>query len=342
MKIETIRNKNIWEDFLLGCEDKTFLNSWNWGNFQLSLGNKIWRLGILEKDKLQGIVLVVKIEAKRGKFLFIAHGPNLKVKEEKNKQECLKVLMSQLIKIGKEEGVDFIRIGPICERNPANQEIFKTLGFKKAPIHIHPEVTWELDISRPEDEILANMRKTTRYLIRKSEQEKEFVIKENNTIEGVEYFYKIYLETKKRQEFVAFPLEYIKKEFLAFNSENQISILLGEYQKEIISGGIFIFWQNICFYHHGASSKKYQKNPTSYLLLWQAIKRAKERGCKKFNFWGIAETECKNHPWAGLTLFKKGFGGEKKEYLKTQDYPFSFKYWLNFLIEMIRKAKRGY
>lgn len=98
MKIEMIQNKNIWEEFLLDCEEKTFLNSWNWGDFQLSLGNKIWRLGILERDKLQGIALVVKIEAKRGKFLFIAHGPNLKVKEEKNRKEYLEVLISQLRK----------------------------------------------------------------------------------------------------------------------------------------------------------------------------------------------------------------------------------------------------
>jgi len=63
---------------------------------------------------------------------------------------------------------------------------------------------------------------------------------------------------------------------------------LGEYLNEIVAGGIFVFWQGIGFYHHGASSLKYPKIPVSHLMLWEAIKEAKNRGCQKFNFWGIA------------------------------------------------------
>lgn len=340
MKIEKIEDKNLWESFLSNCSEKTFLNSWNWGDFQRRLGNKIWRLGIFEDGKIEGLALVVKIQAKRGTFLFIPHGPN--IKDDNKKEKCLKVLIENLKEIAKQEKAHFIRIGPIFERTKENQEIFQNLKFRRAPIYIHPEITWELDISLPEDKLLANMRKTTRYLIRKAQKERELIIKEENTLEGIERFYDIYLETKDRHGFVPFSLEYLKNEFLAFSNENRVSVLFAEYKKEIVAGGIFIFWQNICFYHHGASSKKHQKIPTSYLLLWEAIKIAKERSCKKFNFWGIAETDDINHPWAGLTLFKKGFGGQKKEYLKTQDLPLSLQYFLNFLVEKIRKIKRGY
>ena len=118
---------------------------------------------------------------------------------------------------------------------------------------------------------------------------------------------------------------------------------------ELVAGGIFIFWQGVGFYHHGASSLKYPKIPVSYLLLWEAIKEAKKRGCKKFNFWGIApfkktgdkEVFEKSHPWYGLSLFKTGFSGYAKEYVKTQDLVISGKYWFSFLIEKIRKMKRG-
>ena len=47
------------------------------------------------------------------------------------------------------------------------------------------------------------------------------------------------------------------------------------------------------------------------------------------------------HPWAGLTLFKMGFGGYKKEFVKTQDFPLSKLYWLTYIFEKIRKSKRG-
>jgi lipid II:glycine glycyltransferase (peptidoglycan interpeptide bridge formation enzyme) len=103
----------------------------------------------------------------------------------------------------------------------------------------------------------------------------------------------------------------------------------------------------MAFYHHGSSISE-QKVPVSYLLQWEAIKEAKQRGCRSYNFWGIApdvkeklDIAKSRHPWAGLTLFKMGFGGRIKEYVKTQDFPISFSYWLTFIFERLRKIKRG-
>ena len=53
----------------------------------------------------------------------------------------------------------------------------------------------------------------------------------------------------------------------------------------------------------------------------EAIKEAKKRGCKVYDFWGFTDPEkFPKHPWAGPTLFKMGFGGHKEEYVKTQDW----------------------
>jgi lipid II:glycine glycyltransferase (peptidoglycan interpeptide bridge formation enzyme) len=356
MEIKEIENKDVWEKFLRECEEKTFLQSFNWGEFQKMMGNKIWRLGIYEISNLIGVALVIKVEAKRGTFLFVPHGPNLRNSKSEtlnpkqilnSKFKILNTLLEKLKEIAKEEKCDFIRIAPILERNEENEKIFKDLGFRQAPIHIHPELTWELDLSPSENELLMAMRKTTRYLIRQAQKNKEIEIEEENNLEGIEKFNQIYQLTKERHSFVPFSLEYLKNEFLAFSKENQVSVFLGKYKGEIVSGGIFIIWQKIGFYHHGASSQKYPKIPVSYLLLWEAIKKAKNLGCQKFNFWGIApitsdlKIQNLNHPWAGLTLFKIGFGGYKKEYVKTQDLIISKKYWLNFIVEKLRKVKRG-
>jgi len=332
MEIKEIKNKEVWENFLLGCEEKTFLQSWNWGEFNKTMGNKIWRLGIFENSKLVNLVLTIKIEAKRGTFLFIPHLVSGKY---------LKVLVNYLKALSREEKADFIRISPILKRNEENIKIFNELGFKDAPIHMHPEITWELDIKKPEEELISQMRKTTRYLIRQAQKNSDIRIEQGLELRDIEKFNQIYQETVDRHHFVPFSLEYLKNEFLAFLPDNQISIFLGKYKDEIISSGIFIFWQNIAFYHQGASSLRYPKIPVSYLLLWEAIREAKNRGCQKFNFWGIAPENLKTHPWAGLTLFKIGFGGYKKEYVKTQDLPLSKKYWLTYIFEKLRKTKRG-
>ena len=342
-EIKEIRDKKIWEDFLTRVEEKSFLESFNWGGFNQLMGDKIFRLGVYKKQDLIAVTLVIKVTARRGVFLFLPHGP-VKASTHITKTQLLEVLLEKLKETAKEEGASFIRVAPVWEKNKENVEIFKRLGFRDAPIHIHPELTWELDLNLSKEELLKNMRKTTRYLIRRAQKEKDIEIIKSKEIESVKEFNELYYATKERQKFTPFPLDYLKNEFLSFIPDNQISVFLGKYKNETVSSGIFIFWQGIGFYHHGASSLKYPKIPVSYLLLWEAIKTAKERGCKKFNFWGIAPINTasfKQHPWAGLTLFKMGFGGYSKEYLKTQDFVLSNKYWVSFFVDKIRKLKRG-
>ncbi|KPJ56916.1 hypothetical protein AMJ49_03290 [Parcubacteria bacterium DG_74_2] len=341
-EIREIKDKKTWEDFLAECDEKTFLNSWNWGEFNKTMGDKIWRLGIYQQQELIGVVFIIKISAKRGTFLFLPHGPNLKRQATRDKRQVLKILLEELKKIAKEEKATFIRIAPIWERNEENIKIFKELDFKEAPIHMHPELTWELSIEKPEEEILKEMRKTTRYLIRQGLKNKDVEISKSKKLEDVETFNKLYQETVDRHNFVPFSFDYLKNEFLVFLTDDQIMIFLGKYKGEVVSSAMVVFWQKIAFYHQGASSSKYPKIPVSYLLQWEAIKEAKKRGCRLYNFWGIAPTEDPKHPWAGLTLFKKGFGGYKKEYVKTQDLSRSKNYWLSFLVEKLRSKKRGF
>jgi len=329
LRIQEITNKEIWENFLKNCEEKTFLQSWNWGEFNVLMGDKIWRFGVYEGDGLIGVALVIKVKAKRGDFLFVPHGPVV----IRSKALVFKTLMNKLKALAVAEKVNYIRIAPVWE---SGLVLFKKFGFRNAPIHIHPELTWELDLGLSEDELLMNMRKTTRYLIKKAIKERVEIVSSDN----VEEFNKLYQQTKARQHFTPFSLDYLKNEFQAF-SDDEILVLLGKYKNEVIASGIFIFWQGIGFYHHGASSLKYPKIPVSYLLLWEAIKQANQRECKKFNFWGIVPDNAKNHPWYGLSLFKKGFGGKNKEYIKTQDFVVDSKYWLSFLIESLRKIMRG-
>ena len=338
MEVKLIKEKATWENFLLGCSEKTFLQSWNWGESQIKNGNKIWRFGIYGGNSLLGIALVIKIVAKRGTFSFCPHGPIIK----NPKFEILNTLLEKLKEIAKEEGASFIRISPVWERNKENIEIFKNLGFREAPIHIHPELTWELDITPPEDNLLMQMRKTTRYLIRQAQKNSDVKIEMSQSLDNLEKFNELYQTTVDRHHFAPFSLDYLKNEVSVFLPDNQIVIFLGKYKEELIASAIIIFWQGIAFYHQGASSLRYPRISASYLLQWEATKEAKKRGCKIYNFWGIASTESKRHPWAGLTLFKKGFGGYKKEYVKTQDLPLSSKYWLNYLVEKIRKFKRGF
>jgi len=335
MIIKEIKDKRIWEEFLLKYDSKTFLQSWNCGNFNEVMGNKVWRIGVYSEDKLVLIAQTVLIKARRGSFLLLPHGP---IGTDK---EAFGLLFEEMKKIALKEKADFIRISPICERNKENESFFNDFGFRKAPIHMHPEASWKLDIIPAEEELLANMRKTTRYLIRQAEKNKEIEVYFEKNPEMIDKFNEIHQKVVKKHHFIPFSLKYFKEEFLSFLPDNQALLFFGKYKGEIIASSFVLFWSDIAFYHHAASSPKYSKIPIAYLLQWEAIKEAKKRGCKLYDFWGyVSPKEHPSHPWVGPTIFKMGFGGKAYNYLKTQDFPLSKKYYLTYIFESIRRIKR--
>jgi lipid II:glycine glycyltransferase (peptidoglycan interpeptide bridge formation enzyme) len=195
-----------------------------------------------------------------------------------------------------------------------------------------------LDLNKNEDELLTEMRKTTRYLIRQS-QKIGVIIKKSTDKKHLKDFLKLYNLTSKRHGFVRH--QGIEEEFEIFNKDNQIQLFKAFYHEKLLSASLFVYYQNQAIYHHSASID--QKIPASYLLQWEAIKEAKKRGLKIYNFWGVTKDENnKKHPWYGLSLFKRGFGGRQVEYLHTHDLPRSILYCATYITESYRKFVKGY
>jgi lipid II:glycine glycyltransferase (peptidoglycan interpeptide bridge formation enzyme) len=319
------------------------------------MGSKIFRLGVYDNDNLLACALVIKKESPHssrkafGRHLFIPHGPSILEKYKHKYKTVLLTLLKECQKIGKWEGANFLRVNPICPRETQYQKIFWSLGFIDSPVFVHPEVTWLLDITKDNDVLLSEMRKTTRYMIKQADKY-GVQIYQGNSLNDISEYNKIYIETVKRQHFEPFSLEYLQNEYKAFTDDNQIlTIFSGENnQKEV--GAMIIFWQGQAFYHQGASNIKNHKAGSSYALQWAIINEAKKRGCKIYNFWGIEEDiktesdinsdQAKKHPWWGLSLFKIGFGGKRVDYLKTKDYPFTLMYWPFALYERLRRLKK--
>ena len=336
-EIQLIEKKTIWEEFVQTLKPETFLHSWGWGEFNASLGTKIFRLGIFQGEKLVATALILKIEAKRGTFLFCPHGPI--VQQNVDEEEVMKALTIYLQDLGKKERCDFVRISPLFEKSEAYEKIFQTLSYRQAPVHMmHPELGWILDIQPDNEELLKNMRKTTRYCIRKAEKD-GVTISSGSEPEDIEKFWKVYQATVDRQHFTPFSKKYLQSEISAFRPD-QILLFFAHYNNEIVATAIIVFYGGSAFYHHGASVHTYPKITAPYLLQWHIIQEAKRRNCHAYNFWGVVHEDQPKHPWAGLSLFKKGFGGSSKAYVHAKDFPLTQKYWLNWMIERLRRWKR--
>jgi peptidoglycan pentaglycine glycine transferase (the first glycine) len=196
------------------------------------------------------------------------------------------------------------------------------------------ELCWVLDLNIASEELLRNMRKTTRYSIRQAE--KVGVLVEKSV--DIDKFVQLYEETMKRQGFVGH--KGIREEYEVFHKNDMCDLFLAEYQGKTMAGALIIYFGQQAIYHHGASIAS--KIPASYILQWQVILEAKKRSLQIYNFWGIAPSNKPNHPWQGITLFKKGFGGREIEFIHAQDLSLSPFYKISYSIELIRRLSRGY
>jgi peptidoglycan pentaglycine glycine transferase (the first glycine) len=339
MDIQPNIQEQEWQAFIDRVKPNTFLHSWEWGQFEESLGRKIFRIGVYEKNNLIAVVLWSKIKARRGTFLLCPHGPIIAEDYRSKLKEILDAIKKDAISIAEQEKCDFIRISTLVIDSPESRQIFKNLGFRNAPIHMHSELAWILDIRTTEEELLKQMKKNTRYSIRKAEKD-GVKIKKSQSLDDFEIFWNIYMTTATRQQFIPYSREYLKKEFELFLKNNKAVLFFGTYHDEPVSTAFVVYANGSGYYHHGASNQKFPSVPASEYVQWAAIQEAKARGCEHYNFWGIVPESATKHPWYGLSKFKRGFGGYSEQYVHAQDFVLSSKYWLNFIIETIRKIRR--
>jgi len=337
LSIREITDKTVWENFVVNQKPNTFLHGWNWGEMQTSLGEKVVRYGCYENEVLTGIAMGITVTAKRGKFLFCPHGPIVL----NNNTEQREALFLALKKFALENGLAFLRTSPLELNSDSNLALYKKIGMRPAPIHMHAETMWVLDIKPTEEELMKGMRKTTRNLVRRAERD-GVTIRISRDARDLDMFEQTYKETADRENFVGFSRKYLEAEFSALVNDRQVFLAFAEYQSDVISTALITVYGNTGFYHQGASTRKHAKVPGAYLLQWEIIRELKRLGKDRYNFWGIAPTDNPKHPWAGLSLFKQGFGGYQEDYLHAQDLPLKPSYWLTYIIEQIRRKKRGY
>lgn len=368
MKVQSFEDRTRWEAFLAAVQPPTFLQSWAWGEMQRALGEEAVRLAAVEGEAILGVTQAVTVTARRGKFLHVPHGPVLAALGRnaelgtRDSEPVFIRLVTALLDEARRLGCAFLRVSPIQENTPEHREWYRTLGFRRAPIHLHAERLWVLDLQPTEEELLAQMRKTTRNLVRRAERE-GVVVRLGN--DALEVFLRLYAETARRERFVTFPRPTIEAEVAAFSArpegdftvlpntvkpdeveriqeESDIRVAVAEQQGEPLSAAVVPLTAWSAFYHHGASVRTRRNVPAGYALQWALIREAKRRGCAQYNFWGVVQPDAPpSHPWHGLSLFKRGFGGREVPLVPTQDLPVSLGYWPAYAIDTLRRWKRG-
>lgn len=210
--------------------------------------------------------------------------------------------------------------------------------------HRLPETTLLLDLSLPEDALLAQMHSKTRYNIRLAERKGVTIRAEKD----VDVFFQLNEETTSRDGFKSHDKAY----YAAFIDMPMCTQYTAYVDDMPIAAVLCVSYAGTTTYVHGASSNKKRNTMAPYLLQWHAICAARANGDTQYDFWGIAppytqspgtKETCYNgyswdvsHPWTGITRFKVGFGGRVITYPPAVDVvlkPALYK-WYTFIYRM--------
>lgn len=339
LHVKPITDQSLWSSFIVTTAPHSFLHSWQWGECARLSGHEPLRYGVYDGDRLVAVCLALDTRARRGRFLLCPHGPVFLDPTLTN--EVLSALTKTLVDEARTRGCHWIRISPLLPNTKEYADVFAKQGFRPAPVHmVHPELSWVLPLAPTEEQLLAGMRKSTRYSIKKAEKDGVTIRMSTNPAD-LDTFWKVYEATVSRQQFTPFSRDYLAAEFALFSAAGMAAFFFAEYKGSVTGAALIIFDNHSGYYHHGATTQAYPGLTDAQLLQWHSICEAKRRGCTMYNFWGVVPETSTKHPWYGLSVFKRGFGGHEEAYLHAQDLPLSPRYWFTYIIETIRRIRRG-
>ena len=313
--VKTVENQTEWDEFVTAHPDANFLQSWDFYEFYFSRGFDIVRRGIYdENNQLVGVYAGEVEPAKRGRHLAIAGGPIF----DWTNQEIKNLIFSDMKQQAKKLKCAFVRVRPQLQNTPENAKIFQQLGFRKAPMYLSVEFAGVLNLENSEEEILKNMRQRLRRALRKAEKN-QITIEKTSDPKAIHDFYQIELQTAKRHDFYAFSEDFLTKQFAAFAKNDEAVLYIAKLNGEILAENFMIFYGNEASYHYGVSSELGTKYSGAPLLHMEAMRDARKRGIKRYNFWGIVDENDTKHRFYGVSVFKRGFGVEELKYLEARD-----------------------
>lgn len=196
-----------------------------------------------------------------------------------------------------------------------------TYNWTKSFEEMQPEHNWVLKINKPEEQLLSEMKHKGRYNIKIAEKNHISIKRSNKPGKELDAFYEHYQATGKRHKITYRSKSYFEALLENLGKKDYAFCYTADYKGKSLASAIMLFYGESALYLYGGSAEEFRNLMAPYLLHWQIIKDAKEAGLSEYNFLGIAPDDNPSHPWAGITRFKKQFGGEQVDILGSYDLP---------------------
>lgn len=320
-------DKSLWNNFVREHYPPVgaFMQTWEWGEFQKSLGRQIDRYFVNDhKKKLAAFTLVHHKLPFGFCYGYTPRGPVISkdIRDKKKIQqifECIKTCVEDY-----HSNFMFLRLEPPIESLDID---LKKYNFHRTSSYVQPRYNHTVLLDKEESEILAGFHSSTRSNIKRAEKRGVTTdMKESVGKKDYDLFFEMVEDTMQRNGG-----KNIYPDLSYFNSLLGSLSPLGKAQNtEELSMGIFFGYQNekpgamhfVLFfgdtatYLFGASYSHALNSKVSTYLHFAAMKEAKRRGYKFYDLGGVDEVR-----WPTLTSFKRQFKGKEWNYMGNIDLP---------------------
>ncbi len=336
-EVSLITDREQWDRFVSQARTGHLMQSYQWGELLKRDGQSIVRLGVLEDGELVAAALaaIITLPYVDAPWLYVLRGPVV----DDPSSPALPLLIKELHQIARQRRAVLLKVEPnVEEGTPGWREVLQRLGFRPNPIPTHVRRSWLLNITPPEQTLLANMKRSWRYNIKVAERG-GIQVRVATTPEDLAAFYRIYQQTSQRDDFTIMPLKHYADILELFGDDARL--FLAEYEGETLVGHLLIRYGNCCWDMFGATAEAHRHLKPGYLLHWKTFLWAKEQGCELYDFRGIPEILEPGEEMWNVYEYKRGFGGFSRLSLATHDYVYRpLLYWPLTLVSRTRVAWR--
>jgi peptidoglycan pentaglycine glycine transferase (the first glycine) len=313
-------------DAAVSAAGGNLLQSWRWGAFKQHFGWEVERVAV---ERGAGLALAQVLFRRRAGLSigYIPRGPVVTAGDE----ESLRLLWQEIDAVARRRRAITTIVEPDGVLPPAP---VRGVTVASRAGHIQPGRTVKVPLTT-DDELLGQMHQKTRYNVRLAQRRGVTCRVSDMSDEALRLFYELLEDTSVRNAFGIHSADYYREFHRQFGDD--AVLLFAEHEGRAVAGVVAVAFGDEAIYMYGASSTKDRAHGAGFLVQFEAMRWARERGCRRYDLWGIPvldppTTKIDNgdriagttgSDWRGLYEFKTRFGGE----IITYPAAFERQYW---------------
>lgn len=323
----TDADATAWQSLLEAMATGDFLHDWAWAEVAAFDGQPQRRYVIEQAGEVVGLAAAQERPLVAGRsFWYVPHGPVLDCAHP-DAAARLRAMLLGLRAAARHHRAVAVKLEPRLAADDPGVALFTRLegrSLRRTDEKLQVGQTRTVRLA-DDDALIGGFDKDTRYGVRRAEREGVVVrvVEDATDASAIDALHELVGETQRR---AGFPMPSRERYRIAWRSlagAGRAAILEASREGVLLASGMVVVEGDRSFYLFSGSRREEPGEPkryASYALQWEMMRYARGRGVRLHDLWGIAPAGAgSDHPWHGVGLFKKGFGGSEVEWAGSWD-----------------------